>query len=344
MTNFYYYNENGDKISVTGKHLKLLAENGHITPETIIENENGKQAPAGKVKGLTFAETLPGWIYEPALPTAPQSSVPVPPIEADPFTAPVPVERNPFTAAAQPVKADSLTTAKIRQALWEADRRTTERQTLVRQALLNEQTHESGQEKNVTTVTEKQGEGCLASSGGFIAIGIIWIIINAYLGRWKFVYSISAIVAVVVIIAMIVDAIRHSAGGTAKQSTTGKQRCGTLGGIFLAIGILLFFIGNGMNSHNLGLIDDHYYAKRNADNANRALSYPENRVNTETRGAAMKESYDAAQEVVKASRNLRQSSYSSLLVDLLRGLGILLFLTGFVLMVVGWCIPEQNKS
>jgi len=342
MTNFYYYNENGDKISVTGKHLKLLAENGHITPETIIENENGKQALAGKVKGLTFAETLPDWTYEPALPIA---SVPVPPVEANPFTAPVPIERNPFTVAVPAIKPDSFTTAEIRQALRDADRRATEHQALVRQAILmNEQhTYESGQQKKDTTVTGKQEEGCLASSGGLIGIGIIWIIINAWRGKWEYVYSISAIVAIVVLIAVIVDAIRHSAGRTAKQLMTAKQRCGTLGGIFLAIGILLFFIGYNMYSHNMGLIDDHYYAKRNADNANRAMSYPENRVNTETMRSAMKEGYDAAQEVVKASRNLRQSSYSPLLINLLRGLGILLFLTGFVLTVVGWCIPNQNR-
>jgi len=161
MTNFYYYNENGDKISVTGEHLKRLAENGHITPNTIIEDQAGKQAPAGKVKGLTFAETVPDWIYEPALPIASKSSVPAPPVEANPFTAPVPVERNPFTAAVPPpVKADSFTTEEIRQALREADRRANEHQALVRQALLNENSHESGQQKNDTTEQKRFCTNC----------------------------------------------------------------------------------------------------------------------------------------------------------------------------------------
>ena len=83
MATWFYYNDNGDKISVTGGQLKLLAENGHITPKTIIENANGKQSVAGKVKGLTFAETLPDWIHEKTLPT-PLPSVPIPPVKASP--------------------------------------------------------------------------------------------------------------------------------------------------------------------------------------------------------------------------------------------------------------------
>ena len=57
MANWYYYNEDGEKIEVTSKELKQLALQGVITPETRIETEEGKTAPARKVKGLTFAET-----------------------------------------------------------------------------------------------------------------------------------------------------------------------------------------------------------------------------------------------------------------------------------------------
>jgi thiol-disulfide isomerase/thioredoxin len=57
MANWYYYNENGEKIEVTGKKLKELASQGTITSETIIETEEGKSALARKVKGLTFLET-----------------------------------------------------------------------------------------------------------------------------------------------------------------------------------------------------------------------------------------------------------------------------------------------
>ena len=38
----------------SGKELKELARQGIVTPETIVETEEGKQAPARKVKGLTF--------------------------------------------------------------------------------------------------------------------------------------------------------------------------------------------------------------------------------------------------------------------------------------------------
>ena len=58
MVNYFYTNENGNKISVSGGQLKLLAKNGIITPFTIIENEEGKKAPARRVKGLAFDETV----------------------------------------------------------------------------------------------------------------------------------------------------------------------------------------------------------------------------------------------------------------------------------------------
>ena len=57
MANWYYYNESGEKIEVTGGQLKGLAKTGMITPETIVETEDGKKARAGKVKGLTFAKS-----------------------------------------------------------------------------------------------------------------------------------------------------------------------------------------------------------------------------------------------------------------------------------------------
>ena len=56
MAKWFYYNEQGDKIEVTGGQLKWLAKNGKITPGTLVETEDGKKAPAKKVKGLTFPE------------------------------------------------------------------------------------------------------------------------------------------------------------------------------------------------------------------------------------------------------------------------------------------------
>jgi len=57
MANWHYYNGSGEKIAVTGAQLKALALKGIITPDTMVETEEGKTAPARKVKGLTFAET-----------------------------------------------------------------------------------------------------------------------------------------------------------------------------------------------------------------------------------------------------------------------------------------------
>jgi len=59
MAKWFYYSESGKKIEVTGGELKGLAKMGRITPETIVETEDGKTARAGKVKGLTFAEATP---------------------------------------------------------------------------------------------------------------------------------------------------------------------------------------------------------------------------------------------------------------------------------------------
>ena len=54
---WYYFDGNGEKIAVTGKQIKELARQGVITPETILENPEGRTAPAKKAKGLVFAET-----------------------------------------------------------------------------------------------------------------------------------------------------------------------------------------------------------------------------------------------------------------------------------------------
>jgi hypothetical protein len=58
MAVWHYYNENGDKITVTGKELKELARSGKITPGTMIVTEDGKTAPAKQVKGLKFSGTV----------------------------------------------------------------------------------------------------------------------------------------------------------------------------------------------------------------------------------------------------------------------------------------------
>jgi hypothetical protein len=85
MSTWYYYNEQGEKIEVTGGQLKGLAKAGLITPETVVETEDGKTAPARKVKGLTFATVAP--------PIETESyglAQPKPPSEPSPFTASMP--------------------------------------------------------------------------------------------------------------------------------------------------------------------------------------------------------------------------------------------------------------
>ena len=58
MSTWFYYDSNGQKQGpVTGGQLKGLAKTGQISSETVVETEDGKTAPARKVKGLTFVET-----------------------------------------------------------------------------------------------------------------------------------------------------------------------------------------------------------------------------------------------------------------------------------------------
>ena len=89
MTNWFYYNEKGEKIAVTGGQLKGLAKAGLITPGTMIEAENGKSAPAGKVKGLTFGTME-------AIPVESTPPKPAQPIAPNPFSVPSPATDNPF--------------------------------------------------------------------------------------------------------------------------------------------------------------------------------------------------------------------------------------------------------
>jgi len=96
MANWFYYNERGEKVAVSGGRLKGLAKAGLITPETIVETEDGKTAPARKVKGLTFVTSTPpieSEIYG--------VSQPKPPPEPSPFTSSPPEStRTPIAAPA----------------------------------------------------------------------------------------------------------------------------------------------------------------------------------------------------------------------------------------------------
>ena len=104
MAKWYYYNEQGDKIEVTGGQLKGLAKAGMITPDTIVETEEGKSAPARKVKGLTFiaaAQTEPISVSTLPRQQAARLQPSRPPIDIDENTLRTTVQediRNPFAA------------------------------------------------------------------------------------------------------------------------------------------------------------------------------------------------------------------------------------------------------
>ena len=96
MANWFYYNENGEKVAVTGGQLKGLAKAGVITPDTVVETEEGKTAPARKVKGLTFGEpTQPEMVTSESTTPATVSTD-----ESNPFniSASIPIEQPPQPA------------------------------------------------------------------------------------------------------------------------------------------------------------------------------------------------------------------------------------------------------
>jgi len=87
MANWFYYDIDGQKQGpYNGGQLKWLAKNGKITPDTVVETEEGKTAPARKVKGLTFIAAQ----NETVQLESPQPIVNV--------SVPLPVEPNPFAA------------------------------------------------------------------------------------------------------------------------------------------------------------------------------------------------------------------------------------------------------
>ena len=86
MANWYYFNKSGEKIGpITSAALKAYAQQGHITPETIIESETGRQVTADKVQGLGFSaveqKTDLVEISTESLPTQIPPPIPVPTVE-----------------------------------------------------------------------------------------------------------------------------------------------------------------------------------------------------------------------------------------------------------------------
>jgi len=74
MTNYYFYTDaNSQKQGpVTADSLILFAQQGTITPDTIVEDEKGKSVPAKQCKGLIFPET----VQSNSIPPEPETTLP----------------------------------------------------------------------------------------------------------------------------------------------------------------------------------------------------------------------------------------------------------------------------
>ena len=127
MATWYYYNANNEKIGpLKGRELKQLAQQGTITPETKIEDSEGRTAVAKNVTGLSFAGAVPSQVedlgeqdferlradidrlqnQQEKKQPVPQAPPVPPPAGPNPFSAPVPGTApagvNPFSAPVPP--------------------------------------------------------------------------------------------------------------------------------------------------------------------------------------------------------------------------------------------------
>ena len=92
---WYYFTADNQRIGpITAAQLKQLAAMGHITPDTIIENVNGRREKAGNVRGLTFSTAKPV-----------PADTPRPEITPIPLAVPVPTSSTPTatTSSALPI-------------------------------------------------------------------------------------------------------------------------------------------------------------------------------------------------------------------------------------------------
>jgi len=111
MSTFYYYDNDGQKQGpVTSKQLKGLAQEGQITPETIIESEEGMTSPARQMKSLTF-DTAASQETTPPAQNPFTASVP----DDNPFSAPAPAVANSAPATNNPFSAPAPATSGFPQ-------------------------------------------------------------------------------------------------------------------------------------------------------------------------------------------------------------------------------------
>jgi len=102
MKMWYYYDSNGRKQGpIVPRRILELAKSGKITPETILESEDGKSAPAGTMKGLVFTDA--------PLPRAVATEQKTPASTVSPTTT-VPTELNPFLPTTTKAKGQLLRT------------------------------------------------------------------------------------------------------------------------------------------------------------------------------------------------------------------------------------------
>ncbi len=109
MPNFFYYSQAGQKQGpVTGPELQSRTTQGIIMPETIVENEQGKQTQAKNIKGLIFPKAAPSPLPPTPLPTplpiiqSNAQSSPPPTLVASPVPSQLPV----FASTAPPMTVD----------------------------------------------------------------------------------------------------------------------------------------------------------------------------------------------------------------------------------------------
>ena len=58
MTNWYFYEDDGQRQGAySDGQLKWLAKNGIVTPDTLVESDEGGVSQAKKVRGLMFMDT-----------------------------------------------------------------------------------------------------------------------------------------------------------------------------------------------------------------------------------------------------------------------------------------------
>lgn len=101
MANYFYTDVSGNKQGpVSGSQIKEFAKTGQITPQTIVETEDGKTFSASKVRGLTFADV--NEIY--GLSSPPSSPVPSVAVNHSPIN--VPEMAQSFTATTPPSPFD----------------------------------------------------------------------------------------------------------------------------------------------------------------------------------------------------------------------------------------------